>query len=190
VYTAGGPLPPATTVFEAELFAVWVALTAAPPDAPVTLIVDSQAALAAVQRASEMGARPEAQGGRWAAWATLVQIVLLLRVRRVVLQWTKAHVGHQLNEAADERAKEAAVGHARIWMPPEYRYPCAGVGIVCRAELVAGGRMCAVPCDRPISDERRRSTACTSTRWPAVARSCRRGSCRRAAGALAGETRW
>ncbi|KAL7747660.1 hypothetical protein RI367_006949 [Sorochytrium milnesiophthora] len=105
-------LPPAAaSSTKSELWALLLAVTAHPPDRPLTIHTDSQAAIDAWQHQTKPGAsaRVRVRGTCSREWAA-IRSAIQRRTGKVTLRKVKAHVGILGNEQADQLAKEAAVG--------------------------------------------------------------------------------
>jgi ribonuclease HI len=98
-------------IFDAELWgvsdALGIALTEAQPNDPVTVYLDSQAAIKKIQYStSQSGQAIALQCHKRAA-------ILSQRQNPVTIRWVPGHLGVEGNERADKAAKQAASGQGR-----------------------------------------------------------------------------
>ena len=104
-------------VFDAEVFAVWQALRALEQRSrhgrEYTIFVDSASAITRV-RGDARG-----PGQRIGVAAIEVETRLAAAGNRVTIRWVPAHAGAEVNEVADQYARDAATGRAPRERLPE-----------------------------------------------------------------------
>lgn len=102
-----GPLR-VSNILAAELYAVYRLLRGTPKTKPLTVLVDSQAALRIVADL-RAGAAPTGfgTGGGHRMTVVLRRIAELCEDRDVRFEWVPSHSGHPLNEGADRLAVQA-----------------------------------------------------------------------------------
>ncbi len=104
-----------------ELQAIIEVLAATPPDEELHILCDSTYVINSVTKWMPGWKRKgwkKADGQPVLNQDQLKTIDEALQGRKVTFEWVKGHAGHQMNEAADERARNAASAYQRGTVPP------------------------------------------------------------------------